>query len=190
MTGASPRFRRAALSVALSFAVVRGAFAHRDDYINETFVFQTLEAGEFEPELWLESAGETASQGSFRAIAGAFEYGITDHWMVDGFARWLDMGGVEDSFQRFRAETRVRFGEEGDRPVDLAASFEIEYEEADEEEPGEAPPAGTDWAWTMTPRLVLSRDLGSDFNATLNLDLSRRLGANVQDRWAPGYAVA
>lgn len=164
-------------------------FAHRDDYINETFVFQTLEAKEFEPELWLESANGTASESSFRAVAGAFEYGITNRWMVDGFARWLDPGDSDGSFQRFRAETRVRFGEEGDRPVDLAASFETEYEK--EEERGRTGLAGgATWVWTMTPRFVVSRDVGSEFNVTLNLDLGRRFGSSVRDRWVPGYALA
>lgn len=180
---------RITLWVLLLSVPTSGVFAHRDDYINETFVFQTLQAKEFEPELWLESANGTASESSFRAIAGAFEYGITNRWMVDGFARWLDPGDGDSSFQRFRAETRVRFGEEGDRPVDLAASFETEYEK--EEESGRAGSRGTStWGWTMTPRLVLSRDLGSEFNVTLNLDLGRQFGSGVRDRWVPGYAVA
>ena len=42
----------------------------------------------------------------------------------------------------------------------------------------------------MTPRLVLSRDLASEFNVTLNLDLGRQFGSGVHDRWVPGYAVA
>src|SRR2546428_2656307 len=59
------------------------AFGHRDDYLNETFVFQTIEKGEFEPELWIDAGRGRERSGGFRAYAAAFEYGITGHWMVD-----------------------------------------------------------------------------------------------------------
>ncbi len=180
------------LILALSFllsAPTGQLFAHRDDYINETFVFQTLEAHEFEPELWVDLGSGSHGEGSFRMVNAAFEYGVTEHWMVDGFAGWLHTGDGQDSLQRVRAETRFRFGEEGDRPVDLAASFETEYEREAEHEPAGSA-SGSTWAWTLTPRLVLSRDLASQFNVTLNLDLGRQFGADARDRWVPGYAIA
>lgn len=180
------------LILALSFllsAPTGQVFAHRDDYINETFVFQTLEAREFEPELWVDVGRGSHGEGPFRMVNAAFEYGVTAHWMVDGFAGWLHTGDGQDSLQRLRAETRFRFGEEGDRPVDLAASFETEYEMQAERGPAGSA-SGSTWAWTLTPRIVLSRDLVSDFNVTLNLDLGRQFGAGVRDRWVPGYAIA
>ena len=165
------------------------AFAHRDDYINETFVFQTLDAHEFEPELLVDVGGGSHGEGLYRRVNVAFEYGVTAHWMVDGFAGWLHTGDGQDSLDRLRAETRFRFGEEGDLPVDLAASFETEYEREPEGGPSGSA-SGSTWAWTLTPRLVLSRDLASDFNVTMNVDLGRQFGAGVKDRWVPGYAIA
>lgn len=165
--------------------------AHRDDYLNETFVFQTLEAGEFEPEVWLDWAPQSEGRPRFATYAGAFEYGVTEHWMVDGFAGWIDVAGEDPTLHRLRAETRVRFGEEGDRPVDLAASFEVEYERHKERpagDPSRQPEIEND-LW-LTPRLVLSRDLPHEFNFTLHLDLTRELREHRADRWTPGFALA
>ena len=165
------------------------AFGHRDDYLNETFVFQTIERGEFEPELWIDAGRGRERSGGFRAYAAAFEYGITDHWMVDSFAGWIDPIEGSGFLQRIRAETRVRFGEEGDRPVDVAASFEVEHErEQDVGEEVSRKIARLRGLWILTPRLVLSRDLGG-WNLTLNLDAAREFPAGGRDRWTSGYAL-
>ncbi len=163
------------------------ALAHRDDYLNETFVFQTLESREFEPELWLDYGWPSDPGTSFRTYAAAFEYGITDHWMVDGFIGWIDPAQGKTRFRRLRAETRHRFGEEGDRRVDVAASFEVEFER--EVETGGQSVLEPEESYVLTPRLVLSRDFGPEFNATLNLDLGREIRAHRSDRWSPGYAL-
>jgi len=156
--------------------------AHRDDYLTETFVFETLEAREFEPEVFLDFARRSDGV-SVRDYALAFEYGMTEHWMVDAFLAWRDPADGDASFKRFRTETRHRFGEEGDRPVDIAASLEAEYER-------EIEPGGQEFkAYVLTPRLVLSRDLGADFNITLNLDLGREFRVGLPDRWTPGVAL-
>jgi len=175
--------------VLVVLGVSRPTLAHRDDYINETFVFQTLEAREFEPELFLDLGHVSGSGESLRRYSAAFEYGITPHWMVDGFVGWLDPEEGSTALQRVRTETRFRFGEEGDRPVDLAASFEVEYEKETEAPEGPLAPAGKhSKSYVLTPRLVLSRDVG-DVNLTLNLDLARELREHVRDRWTPGYAI-
>src|SRR6058998_757364 len=63
------------------------ASAHRDDYIDETFVYMTLARNEFEIELWGESRG---GQGRLPSqwYTGAFEYGIRSRWTVDGAGQW------------------------------------------------------------------------------------------------------
>ncbi len=162
------------------------ARAHRDDYLNETFVFQTLEAREFEPEIWLDLDRPSGPDASGRAYAAAFEYGVTGRWMVDAFVGWVDPGSGPTRFQRLRAETRYRFGEEGDRPVDIAASFETELER--EPEPDVGGTGEVEKTYVLTPRLVLSRDL-REFNLTLNVDLGREIRIGRHDRWVPGYAV-
>jgi len=181
------RAGRFVLSVA-AWSILAGTplWAHRDDYINETFVFQTLGEREFESEFWLDYAPAKDDLPSSRTYAAAFEYGVTKHWMVDGFAGWLDEAGEGFALQRLRTETRMRFGEEGDRPVDLAASFEVEYERQKD------PAAGTEIekSLLLTPRLVMSRDLPHEINVTLNLDLTRELRDHGEDRWTPGVALA
>lgn len=135
------------------------ACAHRDDYIDETFVYTTLARNEFELELWGEGrGGEGRPPSSW--YTNAYEYGITSRWTIDGAGQWTrDHDPLR--FGRLRLESRYRFSEEGKLPVDLAASAEYERERL-------ASMAGAEE--TLTPRIVVSRDLLSRFNTTLNLD--------------------
>ncbi len=168
--------------VLVSLAVVVGsaprAIAHRDDYIDETFVYQTLAGGEREVELWGEiHTGQDRHPRLW--YTGAFEYGVTSRWTIDGAAQWVrdpsDLG-----FARFRAETRYRFSEEGHAPLDLATSLEYESETRRA--------TGGEEEQVLTPRLVLSRDLSRAFNTTLNLDLPVTLSSDraVRFRYAVG----
>ncbi len=188
-----PRVRAFGIPL-LALCVVGGAsdpaFAHRDDYLNETFVFETLEAGEFEPEVFVDSGWRTGGGDSFRAYALGFEYGLTHRWMIDGFAGWRDPAGGKLFFQRFRTEGRHRFGEEGDRSVDVAVSFEAEYEREEEASEPAVGPMSEESAWIFKPRLILSRDLPQGFNLTLNLDLGGEVRSHRLDRWTPRYALA
>jgi len=153
-------------------------WAHRDDYIDETFVYQTLGAGEREVELWAEvHAGQDEHPRDW--YTGAFEYGITSHWTLDGAAQWVhNSDGI--GFGRFRSETRYRFAEEGRNPLDLAASLEYEVETHRAR--------GDEAEHVLTPRLVISRDIFPALNTTLNLDLPVTFspGGGVQFRYALG----
>src|SRR5262245_30410767 len=102
------------------------AAAHRDDYIDETFVYMTLERHEFELEVWGEArvAPTHDTQGWYTL---AFESGVTSRWTLDGAAQVIQRSGGAD-LGRFRSETRYRFAEEGRWPLDLAASAEYELE--------------------------------------------------------------
>jgi hypothetical protein len=150
--------------------------AHRDDYIDETFVYTTLARNEFELELWGEGRSSEERESS-TWYTSAFEYGIASRWTVDGAGQWTQ----DDDplrFGRLRLETRLRFSEEGRLPVDLAASAEYERERA---------PSG-DYDQTLTPRIVLSRDLLRRFNTTINLDFPIALpdGDHTSFAWALG----
>src|SRR5258708_38745002 len=57
--------------------------AHREDYIDETLVFETLEKQALETEYWLDLGNENGSSLGFVRHNASFEYGVTDHWMVD-----------------------------------------------------------------------------------------------------------
>ena len=72
----------------LSFS--KSALAHRDDYIDETLVYLTLEKKEIEPEYWFDFGykhDEDADKNiGFLRHNFALEYGITDHWRLMGAA--------------------------------------------------------------------------------------------------------
>jgi hypothetical protein len=166
-------------TVAIVLLIPSAAQAHRDDYLDETFVYATLGRHEFEIEGWAE-ARRDADHQTTGWYTGAFEYGISSHWMADGAAQMLD-GGEGLQFGRLRLETRARFAEEGRWPVDVAASTEYEHET---------------WASTgvasedvLTPRLVLSRDISRDLNTTLNLDFPVRLSGEREVTFAYALGV-
>jgi hypothetical protein len=153
------------------------AFAHRDDYIDETFVYMTLARSEFELELWSETRGGTGRPPS-NWYTSAFEYGMTSRWTIDGAGQWIqDQDPLR--FGRLRLETRYRFSEEGKLPVDLAASTEYEREVSG---------STGDYEETLTPRIVASRDLLKRFNTTLNIDFPIALqdGNELSFAWALG----
>jgi len=155
----------AVATMAILLLVPSVAQAHRDDYLDETFVYVTLGRHEFELEAWAE-ARRSADHRTTPWYTSAFEYGVTSHWMADGAMQFLHRDdGLQ--FGRARLETRVRFAEEGEWPVDVAASAEYEHETQVS--------TGQESEDALTPRLVLSRDLSRDLNTTLNLDLPVKL---------------
>lgn len=135
----------------------REASAHRDDYINETLVYLTLERGEIEAEYWLDGGWRQAERKEFTRHNSAIEWGITDHWMVDGQATAIS--DDRTNFDSARVESRYRFLDEGAVPVDIAVSFEVNSER----EPDGSTTVG------IEPRVILSRDYGDDLNLTANL---------------------
>jgi hypothetical protein len=134
----------------------RAASAHRDDYLNETLVFLTLERAELEAEYWFDRGWRPGEGNDFNRHNVALEWGITDHWMIDGRATAVSDDGT--GFDSARVETRYRFRDEGDLPVDVAVSFEVNSER----EPDGSTGVG------IEPRLILSKDVGERLNFTAN----------------------
>jgi hypothetical protein len=166
-------------AVAVLLLVPSLAQAHRDDYLDETFVYVTLGRHEFELEAWAEARRGTDHRTA-GWYTGAFEYGITSHWMADGAVQFLHQDeGLQ--FGRVRLETRARFAEEGVWPVDVAASAEYEHETQAS--------TGIETEDVLTPRLVLSRDLSPDLNTTLNLDLPVKLTGEREITFAYALGV-
>lgn len=145
--------------------------AHRDDYLDETFVFRTLDKGatEIEPALEFDTPRDGPDFWRYRL---GVEHGITDHFMIDGFAA-LDKGGGGRGLGLWRVEARYRFGEEN--PHGISPAMSLEYE--DDRVEGDR---------RLTPRLVLNRDFAS-FNITLNLFREFRLAGPEGSAW--GYAL-
>src|SRR5215813_6404043 len=137
------------------------AQAHKDDYIDETLVFLTLERGELEPEYWLDYGRSEDADVNFFRHNFSLEYGITDHWMVDARVTARHDLGDGFFFDAARLETRYRLFDEGTLPVDIAFSGEVNTER-EEESPHGSLELG------LEPRLIVSRDLAA-LNLTLNL---------------------
>lgn len=133
------------------------ASAHRDDYINETLVYLTLERSELEAEYWFDRGWRSGDRNDFTRHNAAIEWGLTDHWMVDG--RITAISDDKTNFDSARLESRYRFRDEGTLPVDIAVSFEVNSER---ESDGSSNVG-------IEPRVILSRDLGEQLNVTGNL---------------------
>lgn len=142
----------------LLFGAPPAARAHRDDYLDETLVYLTLHRHELEPEYWIDFG--RLSDGGYGLTHHHFaaEYGITEHWMVEGRGTIETRKAREPGFETGRIETRYRFSEEGNLPVDIAVSGEINTarDEIGRREIG------------AELRLILSKDFGKS-NLTLNL---------------------
>lgn len=133
-------------------------FAHREDYIDETLVYQTLERHEFEPEYWFDYGWVGNTEDYFFRHHVSTEYGITGNWMVDARATMLEPKDDGLRFDSARMETRYRFADEGTYPLDIAVSAELNTERQNNGEN----------RFGIEPRLILSRDFGK-LNLTLNL---------------------
>lgn len=144
------------LVMGVSLLSARMALAHREDYIDETLVFQTLEEHTLEPEYWFDYG--TRPEGDFTRHSVALEYGITDHLMVDARATVDDPDKGEANFDSARLETRCRFAEEGDWPIDVALSAEVNMRRLE----------NGHYQYGLEPRLVVSKDFAK-LNFTLNL---------------------
>jgi hypothetical protein len=132
-------------------------FPHRDDFLDETVVYLTLARQELELEYWFDYGSLTGID--FIRHNFASEYGITNHWMIDGRIT-IDSPDISGfNFQSGRFETRYRFYEEGTLPVDIALSAEINSEKSitGEKETG------------AEGRLILSHDFADRLNLTLNI---------------------
>jgi hypothetical protein len=68
-------------------------------------VFVTLDRGEIEPEYWFGVGSVDSDQFTRHHLA--LEYGITDHWMIDGRVTGLEEHGFH--LDSSRLETRYHF---------------------------------------------------------------------------------
>jgi hypothetical protein len=149
-------FSGAALLLLLLSA--RTVDAHREDYIDETLVFQTVEKGSIEPEYWFDFGHDGESDRYFQRHNFSLEYGLTHYLMIDSRVTLDHLENRNTDFDSGRLETRYRFGEEGDRPVDFALSGEINMRRLN----------SGHYQYGVEPRLILSKDF-SKTNVTFNI---------------------
>ena len=155
------------------------AYAIGEDYIDETLVYATLERGAVEPGYWFDIGRDDS--GQFMRHNLVLEYGITDHWMIDGRATVLDERSDGFHFDSSRLETRYRFFDAGTLPVDIAASGEINSNRD----------ANGHQIVGIEPRLILSKNLGN-LNLTFNFASEfpfNRHSPSVETRGGLEYGV-
>ncbi|MFQ5714356.1 MAG: hypothetical protein ACE5GU_10025 [Candidatus Scalinduaceae bacterium] len=169
------RFRILGMLLISVVLCTREASAHRDDYLNETLVYLTLERSELEAEYWFDHGRQSGDHRDFSRHNTAFEWGIIDSWMVDGRVAVVSEEGKGTNFDSARLESRYRFLDEGVLPVDIAASFEVNSER----ESDDSTTVG------IEPRVILSRDFGEKLNLTVNLSEEIPL-----DSESPAFLVA
>lgn len=164
--------RRGALWFALALVAASSpdAAAHKADYLDETFVYRTVDRQVTELEYWLDLHRNEGD--GFARHTLSFEFGISDHLMIDGVASFGAALG-DHRLGRWRLEGRYRFGEEKPHGISPAVSFEYEDDRAEGRK-------------TLVPRVVLNRDFEA-FNITLNL--LREIEVRGDDGGAWAYAV-
>jgi hypothetical protein len=143
------------LTGALLCSTTVSAYAHEEDFIDETLVYGTLEQGAVEPQYWFDIGRN--DPGNFIRHSLAVEYGITDHWMVDCRATGIEERRNGFHLDSSRLETRYRFFQEGTLPIDIAASGELNSRRDEEGHQ----------IIGIEPRLILSKGFGK-LNLTLN----------------------
>ncbi|MDD5688124.1 MAG: hypothetical protein PHE88_09880 [Elusimicrobia bacterium] len=169
-----PRWVRGVVLLLLILSVDK-AYAHRDDYLDETLVYLTLERAEVETEYWFDYGNNRQNANNFLRHHAAVEWGITDHWMVDGRGTIKSAIGDATTFDGGRIESRYRFAEENALPVDIAISGELNWERN----------KTGDITSGIEPRVVLSKDFREKLNFTLNM--SEELRFNVG---TPAFLIA
>jgi hypothetical protein len=147
------------------------AAAHRDDYLDETFVYRTVARRVTIFENWFDLRHPRGEDRFFRHSIGV-EHGVSDHFMLNGLVAF-DNGVDGYSFRRWRFEGRYRFGEEKPHGISPAVSLEYEDDRLEQRR-------------TLSPRLVLNRDF-KEFNITLNGLREIELTGNEGSAW--GYAA-
>ncbi|MBT6716446.1 MAG: hypothetical protein HOB18_02240 [Nitrospina sp.] len=160
------------VSIVFSFLILTcSAQAHRDDFIDETLVYETLEQGEIELEYGFDYGDRPEPSDKFTRHIFAIEYGLSERFMING--KLL----VESGFDSALAEFRYRLFEEGEKPIDISFSteFEVESVENDSDE------------YEVEPRLILSKDF-EKLNFTLNLPLKIHF-KSAPSEFIPAFAL-
>jgi hypothetical protein len=160
-----------AIAALLLFAFPTAALAHRDDYLNETLVYRTVDRGVTEFENWFDLNHPPGESAFFRDNFD-IEHGVTDRFTLSALVA-LDTSRHGFNYDGTRLEARYRFGEENPSGISVAATVEFEDDQLEQSD-------------HLAPRVVLNRDF-QDFNITLNLFSQLELHGHEGDAF--GYAI-
>lgn len=149
-------FKLGPAAVALAGALLAAPSARADQRsFIRAYEYATQPQGNLELEIWndLEAARGAPFADALVTHRFELEYGLTDHWDVALYHVFQHGGGSSPAdrafrFDSWRAESRYRFAERGEWPVDVMLYGEVERP-ADFAEP-----------WEIEEKLVLGRELG------------------------------
>jgi len=153
------------------------AFAHLRDYLVSQ-PYYTARKGEWEVELWndfnMRDADDDGTYNSRHQVE--LEYGVTDHWQLAYYEvyKWDRTNDFERDM--FKIETKYRFFESGELPVDIALYGEYKNPNGRQDRRGDE----------VEGKLILSKDIGS-WNFVSNLIAEREISAH--DFWKFEYTV-
>jgi hypothetical protein len=160
-----------AIAASVLFAFRPAAFAHRDDYLNETLVYRTVDRGVTELENWFDLDKPRGESAFFRDNLD-IEHGMTDRFTLSALVVF-DTARQGFNYDGARLEARYRFGEENPNGISVAATVEFEDDQLEQSD-------------HLAPRVVLNHDF-KDFNITLNLFPQFELRGH--EGHAFGYAI-
>jgi hypothetical protein len=140
---------RMRITIALNMSLLAlPALADRRSFIR-SYEYATQPQGNLEVELWNDIEAPKAEGFDAAATTHRFEleYGLTDHWDLALYHVFAQEAGVF-RFDSWRAETRYRFAEKGEWPVDVLIYFELER------------PAEFAAPWETEEKVILGKDFG------------------------------
>ena len=140
-----------------------------------TYEYQTMPQGGLDLEIWA-----TQLRPAFGDPASGYElqleveYGITDHWDIAFYQVFAQGPGETDAFafDATKIETRYRFAERGEWPIDVVAYFEA------------AKPLREDEV-ELEFKAILARDVGP---VTFALNLIGEIKIGSESKFIPGWA--
>ena len=154
---------RIAIIASLAFAGANAARADRRDFVR-AYQYATQPQGNLEVEIWNDV--DAPSAGGFdQAVVTPrveLEYGLTDHWDMALYHVFEQAPGEPMHFDSWRLETRYRFAEKGEWPVDVMLYLE-----------GERPAQFTE-PWEVEEKIILAKDFGA-FQVVANLVAEQKL---------------
>ncbi len=168
------------LGVGMGIGVVcaPGAEAHLRDYIfNQQYY--TAKPGELEVELYNDADFvDTDNSDTFKSVHQIeLEYGLTNHWQITAYEvlKW-EWDASEFKHDEWKLETKYRFAEAGQWPVDTALYLEYAGVNGHHEQHSDE----------LEGKLILSRDFGP-WNLIGNLITEKAL--NKSKAWEFAYTV-
>jgi len=172
----------AVVAVGLSSIAPRVAHADRRAF-GFTYEYNTMPEGGVDLELW-----NTQSRASFPGGPANLdwkmevEYGVTDHWdlaVYQTFGQTHGAGGSDAlGYQETSLESRYRFAERGEWPVDVLVYLEV------------AKGFGTGLG-DVEPKIILAKDLGQvslNLNLISEIELTREASGDLELEWVPGWS--